>query len=134
VTYSTPARCRDCDGTGLAGGSRYSPPPDDPEVLAGLHRCLTCGGLGTVSRCCYCGTTEAELRPYGIDGLPACRPCVDGDPERTRVAQQAFSALMDAAAATSPVGGIVLTEDGPQPASGRFGPVPQIHSRRGRGG
>jgi hypothetical protein len=68
-----------------------------------------------VNACCYCGTTEADLRPYGPKGAWLCFPCMKATPEREREAEANFGALLDAAAA---VGGNVVTignEDGPRP-------------------
>lgn len=111
MTYTAPARCRDCDGTGRAGGNRYAPPPDDPDAQA----CTSCGGAGSFPRCCYCGTTTRELRPYGIDGLPTCLPCVDGSPERQEIAARAYAAVVAAAEAASPHGIAAITDSGISP-------------------
>ena len=66
--------------------------------------------------CCHCGTTDAELRPYGPGGAPICFPCIKSTPEREEAAHNALGALMEAAGAASPDGIIVIgTEAGPIP-------------------
>jgi hypothetical protein len=63
--------------------------------------------------CHYCGTTE-ELRPYGPGGADICFPCMKATPEREATASGAFGALLDAAAAISPI--VMIGQDtGPEP-------------------
>jgi hypothetical protein len=69
-----------------------------------------------MSGCHYCGTMDAELRPYGPGGAPICFRCMKAEPSREQAARQAFGALLDAAQATSPLGSALIgTEDGPIP-------------------
>lgn len=69
-----------------------------------------------MSGCCYCGTTESDLRPYGPGGRPVCFPCMKAKPEREAQAHKALGALIGAAEAASPHGVAVIgTSDGPMP-------------------
>lgn len=69
-----------------------------------------------MSECYYCGITERELRPYGPGGAWVCHPCVTATPERNAAAQNAFGALLDAAAEISPTGAVAIGEaGGPRP-------------------
>ena len=63
-----------------------------------------------MSGCCYCGTTDDLLRPYGPGGAPLCFPCLKSTPEREAQAGAAFGALLDANAAMSPTGAVVLND------------------------
>lgn len=67
--------------------------------------------------CCYCGTTTDELRPYGPGGALVCYPCGHATPERRAETEAAMAAVFGAAEAASPLGGVVLTEGGPNPAN-----------------
>ena len=49
--------------------------------------------------CCYCATTDAELRPYGPGGDPICFPCMKASPERERQAESAMGTLIEASGA-----------------------------------
>lgn len=80
----------------------------------------------TVRRCCTCGRAtdrtlnerkkfKVELRPYGPGGADICFECATATPEADRQTAQAFGALLDANAAISPTGGVLLTEDGLAP-------------------
>ena len=63
-----------------------------------------------MSGCCYCGATAGLLRPYGPGGARVCYPCVRAAPEREAEAGAAFGALLDANAAMSPTGAVVLND------------------------
>ena len=63
-----------------------------------------------MSGCFYCGTTDDLLRPYGPGGAPLCFPCLKSTPEREAQAGAAFGALLDANAAMSPTGAVVLND------------------------
>ena len=69
----------------------------------------------TKSTCHYCDSTERELRPYGPGGTWTCFPCMKAAPEREKVAEGAFGALLEANAELS--GGVVVIgqPEGPQP-------------------
>lgn len=69
----------------------------------------------TTRSCHYCGTTDDDLRPYGPRGSWVCFPCATATPERNTAAQRAFGALLDANAAVSETGAVLLTGDGPVP-------------------
>lgn len=64
--------------------------------------------------CHYCGT-DKELRPYGPGGSWVCYPCVTATPERDAAAGQVFITLIDAAAATTETGVVLVDEQGPRP-------------------
>jgi hypothetical protein len=67
-------------------------------------------------KCHYCGSTEAELRPYGPGGAQVCFPCAMETPEREAQAKGAFGSLLDASDAISPVGVTLIGQaSGPQP-------------------
>jgi hypothetical protein len=57
----------------------------------------------------------SELRPYGPGGSLICARCVTASPEADEAAHRAFKALLDANAAISPTGAVLLTPDGPVP-------------------
>lgn len=61
-----------------------------------------------MSGCYYCGTTEAELRPYGPGGSPLCFACMKADPEREAEAGRNLEAQLDAAQAASDIGSAIL--------------------------
>lgn len=61
--------------------------------------------------CCYCGTTEQELRPYAPGGRLVCFDCAM-KPERKGTTEAEFKARLDAID-----GPVVLTPDGPKAAS-----------------
>lgn len=63
--------------------------------------------------CYYCGTVEKELRPYGPGGAYVCFACAMETPERKRQTESAFSALLDATTAITPIV-IIGGEDGPR--------------------
>ena len=72
------------------------------------------------ARCVYCGSTTAELRPYGPGGAPLCHLCMKATPEREAAAGAAFLALLDANEALSPTATTVLTSSGPAPFDARL--------------
>ena len=66
--------------------------------------------------CCYCGTTVAEMRPYGPKGAWTCFPCATSTPEREREAEKQFAAQFASAEKSSPSGVVVIgAEAGPYP-------------------
>lgn len=71
-------------------------------------------GDPTPATCCDCGK-PGDLRPYGPGGAPICFDCMKATPEREALAHAAFGAQMQAAAAISPIGAIMLTSEGPEP-------------------
>lgn len=68
-----------------------------------------------MSEQCYtCGSTEDELRPYGINGAWVCFHCAMGTPEAKRIAEQQFEAQVNAAAKLSKY--VIIGEPtGPRP-------------------
>lgn len=70
--------------------------------------------------CHYCGTTTAELRPYGPGGSWVCFPCVTSTPEQEQAAHAALGALLDANETLSPTGTTLATKDGPVPLDARL--------------
>jgi hypothetical protein len=64
-----------------------------------------------MSACHYCGTINAECRPYGPKGEMICFACAFSTPERKRQTEQSFSAQLRAAGPVAVVGG----EEGPYP-------------------
>ena len=67
--------------------------------------------------CCYCGSTERELRPYGPGGADICFPCATETPEREEAAKGVFGTLLDANSAISDIVQIG-TPEGPVPFEG----------------
>jgi len=67
-----------------------------------------------VKACSECGSTTAELRPYGLNGASICYACAMATPERKARATAALDARLDAIEAS---GGEALIggEDGPVP-------------------
>ena len=67
--------------------------------------------------CCYCGSHERELRPYGPGGADLCFPCMKATPGREEQAKSAYGALLEGAEAASALGGgaVVGQSVGPQP-------------------
>jgi hypothetical protein len=78
--------------------------------MSGERRCGTCGGAED-----FPADPESELRPYGPGGSLICYGCAFGSPEAEATTKRSMTALFEASAATSPEGGIVLTDDDPQP-------------------
>lgn len=69
-----------------------------------------------MKKCHYCGSTTADLRPYGPGGADVCFKCAMATPERKAQAEAAFHTMMDASAAMGDV--IVLGgSSGPNPAT-----------------
>lgn len=65
--------------------------------------------------CIYCGSTEAELRPYGPNGADICFSCMKASPERQAVARERLGMQLMAP------GELVLVPDeqaGPRPPKG----------------
>lgn len=69
----------------------------------------------TDEACCYCSTTEREVRPYGPEGRPVCYRCVTETPEREAAAAANFEVLLNAMVAISPVGLAILDDEGLRP-------------------
>lgn len=74
------------------------PEPPRTQHDAGGPPMTDDGGKRHMNGCHYCGTTEAELRPYGPSGSPLCFPCLKADPAREAAAKGNFGALLDATA------------------------------------
>lgn len=70
-----------------------------------------------MTRCCYCKQEfpRDDMRPYGPDGAFTCHPCATSTPEREATAHAAFDAILNAAAAMSPLNAVLLTDDGLHP-------------------
>lgn len=69
-----------------------------------------------MNHCIYCGTTEHELRPYGLNGAWVCFDCAMETPERQEELGRQFDLQMDAAIANSKSGTVVIGEvTGPYP-------------------
>lgn len=63
--------------------------------------------------CCYgCGKTT-DLRPYGPGGASTCFKCATSTPERKAQTERAFYANLEAAAAMSDIGSVVLSAERP---------------------
>lgn len=85
------------------------------EGHAGDHCCPHDGAMAAnVDECCYCGTGDG-LRPYGPGGAAVCFPCATATPEREATTRAAFEAIVRAATAASPVGGVVVSRGGISP-------------------
>ena len=80
-------------------------------------------------RCCVCQRAEdhtlnerrkytVELRPYGPGGADICVECAFATPEQQEQTKQAFSAMLQASEAASPLGTAVIGhghDRGPDP-------------------
>jgi hypothetical protein len=70
--------------------------------------------------CCYCGTVEKELRPYGPEGKNVCFRCAMETPERVAEAENQLAQA--------------LGEAGPVATLTSAGPVPFVQSSADRRG
>lgn len=59
--------------------------------------------------CCYCGSSDKELRPYGPNGSPLCFPCMKSDKTIEASAREIFIGQLNAAAVAGQ-GHVVLGE------------------------
>lgn len=64
-----------------------------------------------MSACHYCGTINAETRPYGPRGEAVCFRCAFETPERKQQTEAAFQSQLDAAGPIAVIG----EEVGPYP-------------------
>lgn len=60
-------------------------------------------------KCCHCGSSESELRPYGPNGAPVCFDCAM-KPENKRNTEVQFAGRLALAGDVA-----MLTEAGPAP-------------------
>ncbi len=67
--------------------------------------------------CIHCGSTAAELRPYGPKGAWLCFACMKASPDRERDAVAAYQQQLAAASAASTNARVFIgTKAGPYPA------------------
>lgn len=70
----------------------------------------------TANVCHYCGTGNADMRPYGPGGSWVCFPCATATPERDTETGSAFGAILEATSAISPTGVVAIGDkEGPRP-------------------
>ena len=69
-----------------------------------------CGDL-EMRKCCYCGSKDKELRPYGPKGADVCFECAMESPDRQREARIMFANQLDACRDVAVIGSDV----GPYP-------------------
>jgi hypothetical protein len=83
--------------------------------------------MAIMRTCCVCGRAEdhtlderkkfkVELRPYGPGGADICHECAFATPEAKAQTEAAFTSLVEANEAVSPVGVAMIGQDsGPVP-------------------
>lgn len=64
-------------------------------------------------KCCYCGSSYEELRPYGLNGSMVCFTCAFSTPERESETNSQFINQFLAASIYGPV--TIGEETGPRP-------------------
>lgn len=106
-------KCRNCDGT------TWDEHTDSPTVCPCAHRNHEpeADWGKTRATCYYHGPVpkSEEMRQYAPEGRWTCFPCATSTPEREKVAQAAFMALVEGLP-----GPVALTDDGPQPFDPRM--------------
>lgn len=67
-----------------------------------------------MKKCCVCGSSKEELRPYGPDGAPICFPCATTPAREAATKKELDRRLVEAAKGSR--SGIVLLggSDGPK--------------------
>ena len=60
--------------------------------------------MDNIRSCCYCKSTEKELRPYGPNGADVCFECAMETPERMKTANEMFTKLLQGISGTAVIG------------------------------